>query len=81
MFYSALRGVAGQKPEVCLKEITVQLAGSKDYAQARARGAACLMACSVWLLCPQETSGSALAAAYFPITAAPSHPPLLARPS
>lgn len=35
VFYSALRGVAGQKPEVCLKEITVQLAGSKDYAQVR----------------------------------------------
>jgi hypothetical protein len=33
VFYSALRGVAGQKPEVCLRHITAQLGGSKDYPQ------------------------------------------------
>lgn len=32
-FYLALRGVAGQKPEICLREITNRLTGSKDYAQ------------------------------------------------
>lgn len=31
-FYSALKGVAGQKPEICLKQITLRVA-SKDYAQ------------------------------------------------
>ena len=31
-FYSALKGVAGQKPEKCLREI-VQRVGSKDYEQ------------------------------------------------
>jgi hypothetical protein len=35
VFYSALRGVAGQKPEVCLRHITAQLGGSKDYPQVR----------------------------------------------
>ena len=34
VFYSALRGVAGQKPEVCLREIAARLVGTKDYAQA-----------------------------------------------
>lgn len=33
MFYSTLRDVAGQKPEMCLKEVTRRLDGSKDYAQ------------------------------------------------
>ena len=35
-FFTALRGVAGQKPEKCLKEIT-QRVGSKDYAQVGGR--------------------------------------------
>ncbi len=35
-FFEALRGVAGQKPEKCIKEIVARV-GTKDYAQVNAR--------------------------------------------
>lgn len=39
VFYGTLRDVAGQKPEMCLKEATRRLGGSKDYPQVqRAEG-------------------------------------------
>jgi hypothetical protein len=38
LFFTTLKTAVGQKPEVCLAEISKKLAGSKDYKQVQAAG-------------------------------------------